>query len=322
MPTHTCDDASSTSSNSTNSDDEDSQKENKSPNKTEEDLTTSILYKLVKASKCAGLQHLKESHDLHKHCKLFNAWQSDLAIVTSTVYDTKHIFANWPKQIGTVPAYVNTALFNLISSHCEAGPKAHIRAHHGQGTKAITELQLHYAQTTSEIIDGAIAHYQTICQCPNETATSYMQHFDVAVDNCRQLGENFQHDNLLTQFMYGLDNKSKIYEARIEALCRSTHMAKLNPMLQPVTLQHIQSQLLAIDERHGLTSNNTIRHYNTGSPYAMPATAKYKTQKSPNKPKQNTICGYKPCGKPGHTTDQRCMKKHDDQNKRKPNNNK
>ena len=67
----------------------------------------------------------------------------------------KGIFANWPQLINKVPNYVNLALFNLVSSCCEAGPKAHIHAFHGNGTKAVTELQRHYAQITSEIIDGA-----------------------------------------------------------------------------------------------------------------------------------------------------------------------
>jgi hypothetical protein len=69
---------------------------------------------------------------------------------------TKHIFNEWPQRIGQVEDYVDLALFNLVSSRCDATPKAHIRAYHGKGTKAITELQHHYAQITNEIIEGSI----------------------------------------------------------------------------------------------------------------------------------------------------------------------
>jgi hypothetical protein len=40
-------------------------------------MSTSILYKLVKAAKCTSLTRLKASTDLRERRKLFNAWQSD-----------------------------------------------------------------------------------------------------------------------------------------------------------------------------------------------------------------------------------------------------
>jgi hypothetical protein len=46
--------------------------------------------------------------------------------VTSTVHDTRNLFNEWPHKLCDLPSYANTALFNLVSSQCEAGPKAHI----------------------------------------------------------------------------------------------------------------------------------------------------------------------------------------------------
>jgi hypothetical protein len=212
-------------------------------------MSTSILYKLVKAAKCTGLPRLKGSTDLRERRKLFNAWISDVTIVTSTVSMTKDLFNLWPRQIGNVEPYVNSAVFNFVSSRCEAGPKAHIRAHRGNGTKAITELQHHYAQITPEIIDAVVTRYQQLTQRQNETATSYMQRFDTTVDECRQLGEDLDDDKILSRFMDGLDSTSKVYEGRIESIRTAKNMALLNPMLQPVTLPYVQSQLLSIDEK-------------------------------------------------------------------------
>jgi hypothetical protein len=198
------------SNNDSNNDSDEEEKEHVPPTMTNEELSTSVLYKLMKAVKCTSFPRLKASPNLRERRKLFNAWQSDLAIIMSTVTLTKDIFLLWPQEIGIVPNYVNNALFNLISSQCEAGPKAHIHAHHGQGTKAITELQHHYAQITSKIIEGAIKHYQQMNQQQNETAMSYMQCFDVTGNDCQQLGENFNNDELLSQFMNGLDIMSKV----------------------------------------------------------------------------------------------------------------
>jgi hypothetical protein len=180
-------------------------------------MTAYILYKLVKTAKCTGLPRLKASPDLRERRKLFCSWQSDLAIVTSTISHTKGIFVNWPVKIGSLPDYVNAALFSLVSSRCDSGPKAHIREFHGYGTKAICELQRHYAQITTEIIDQAITRYQQLRQRQNETATSYIQRFDSIVDDCRQLGENFTKDELLKRFMSGFNTNSKMYKARIES---------------------------------------------------------------------------------------------------------
>lgn len=75
------------------SNDQQSDKENKKPAQiSDEDLSTSILYKLVKAAKCTGLPRLKGSSNLCKQCKYFNMWQSDLAIVTSTITVIKELF--------------------------------------------------------------------------------------------------------------------------------------------------------------------------------------------------------------------------------------
>jgi len=57
-----------------------------------------------------------------------------------------------------------------------------------------------------------------------------------------------------------LDIKNKVYESRIESLRSEKNMATLNPMLKPVTLQYVQSQLLSTDEKRGFTSpNNSIK---------------------------------------------------------------
>jgi hypothetical protein len=56
---------------------------------------------------------------------------------------------------------------------------------------AITQLQHHYAQISTDIINGAITRYQQLKQRRNETATSYMRRFDLVVDDCHQLGKIF-----------------------------------------------------------------------------------------------------------------------------------
>jgi hypothetical protein len=99
------------------------------------------------------------------------------------------------------------------------------------------------------------------------------------------------------------------------------NMSKLNPTLAPVTLQYIQSQLLSIDEKCGYTTpNNSVKRYNTSGPYAMPATSntKYKPRKS-SPTKSRIKCGYKPCGKLGHTTEQCNKKKRDEAYKNRNN---
>jgi hypothetical protein len=132
------------------------------------------------------------------------------------------------------------------------------------------------------------------------------------VDECRKLGENFKEDKLLARFMDGLDSNSKIYEAGIEVLCSAKNMAELNPSFSLITLDYVQSQLLAIDEARGLTNQNTgVRRYNTGNPYAMPATMNPKYQRN-NKTRTvwNAKPGYKSCkycGKIGHTIEE-CRK--------------
>jgi Retrotransposon gag protein len=113
---------------------------------------------------------------------------------------------------------------------------------------AITQLQHHYAQISTDIINGAITRYQQLKQCRNETATSYMRRFDLVVDDCRQLRKNFEDDELLARLMNGLDTESKVYESRIEAIRSEKNMAKKNPTLEQVTLQSVQSQLLSLDE--------------------------------------------------------------------------
>jgi Retrotransposon gag protein len=229
-----------------------------------------------------------------------------LAIVTSTVTVTKDIFKEWPQSINDVPDYVNQALFNLVSSRCEAGPKAHIRACNGNGIKAITELHRHYAQITTEIIDSAMNRYQQLRQRNNETATSFIQRFDTIVDECRQLGEDFDSDKLLSRFMDALDTSSDTYKARIEALLAQKNMSQLNASLNPITLPYVQSQLLSIDEKRGLTAlTSGFKCYKTGDPHAMRASHNYtrtpykNTEQSQKKPVK---CGYKYCGKLGHTT--------------------
>jgi Zinc knuckle len=85
-------------------------------------------------------------------------------------------------------------------------------------------------------------------------------------------------------------------------------MSQQNATLQPVTLPYVQSQLLSIDEKRGLTSPasnfNDYRRYKPGGSYAMTARMIYKTpQKQKGKqPSLKIKCGYKPCGKLGHTT--------------------
>jgi hypothetical protein len=291
---------------------------------TDEDLSTSILYKLVKAAKCTGLPRLKGSSDLRERRKYFNAWQSDLAIVTSTVTVTKELFTEWPQKIGDLPNYANNALFNLVSSRCESAPKAHIRHCHGNGTQAIIELQRHYAQITTEIIDSAMSRYQQLRQRNNETATSYIQRFDTMVDECRQLGEDFDTDKLLSRFMDGLNTNSDVYKARIESLIAQKNMSQLNSSLNPITLPYVQSQLLSIDEKRGLTTpqDTNTKKYKAGSSYAMPATANIKntrTNTQQKHPQRNVKCGYKYCGKPGHTTEECRKRKRDEEYKAKSN---
>jgi hypothetical protein len=133
-----------------------------------------------------------------------------------------------------------------------------------------------------------------------------MQCFDIAVDDCRQLGEDFEEDKLLSRFMDGLNYKSKVYEGQIESIHSEINMAKLNPTLIPITLQYVQSQLLSINEKRGFTSSNSsIKWYNTGNTYAMPATSNTTTKqrKQQTRTPMNVTCGYKPCGKKGHTTE-------------------
>ena len=235
---------------------------------------------------------------------------------------TKDLFTDWPQKIADLPTYANNALFNLVSSRCESAPKAHIRHCHGDGTKAITELQRHYAQITTEIIDNAMSRYQQLRQRNNETATSYIQHFDTMVDDCRQLGEDFDSDKLLSRFMDGLNTNSDVYKARIESLIAQKNMSQLNSSLNPITLPYVQSQLLSIDEKRGLTTpqDTNTRKYKTGSSYAMPATANLKTTRTHTQPKQSqrTVkCGYKYCGKPGHTTEECRKRKRDEEYKAK-----
>jgi hypothetical protein len=55
-PTVTYDVSDSNSESTLGSDDEAQIKENMPPEKTEDDLKASVLYKLVKVSKCTGLQ--------------------------------------------------------------------------------------------------------------------------------------------------------------------------------------------------------------------------------------------------------------------------
>ena len=315
----------SSESESDKTEDLDSEKEDVPLEITEEDMSTAILYKLIKSAKCTGFPRLKASSDLRERRRYFNAWQSDLSIVTSTVTATKDIFKEWPQSISDIPNHVNQALFNLVSSRCEAGPKAHIRACHGNGIKAITELQRHYAQITTEIIDSAMNRYQQLRQRNNETATSFIQRFDTIVDECRQLGEDFDSDKLLSRFMDALDMSSDTYKARIEALLAQKNMSQLNASLNPITLPYVQSQLLSIDEKRGLTTmTNGFKRYKMGDPYAMRATNNYtrtpykhagQSQKKPVK------CGYKYCGKLGHTTFECRKKKRDEEYKAKMNKN-
>jgi hypothetical protein len=152
-----------------------------------------------------------------------------------------------------------------------------------------------------------------------------MQRFELAVDECRQLGENFQEDKLLARFMDGLDSKSKIYEARIEVLCSAKNMAELNPSFTPITLDYVQSQLLAIDEARGLTNQNTgVRRYNSGNPYAMPATMNPNYhRKSKTRLIRKAKPGYKSCkycGKIGHTIEECRKQKQDEDSKGKAGN--
>jgi hypothetical protein len=170
----------------------------------------------------------------------------------------------------------------FITSKCEAGPKAHIRNLQGHGTKAITELQRHYAQITPEIIDSAMRRYQQLRQRTTETATSYIQRFDSTLDECRQLGENFESHQVLSRFMDGLYTQSPVYQARIESLLAHKNMSAQNTSIQPITLSYVQSQLLSIDEKHGLTTpSNAITRYKTETPYAMKAYTTFKSSKRP-----------------------------------------
>ena len=115
---------------------------------------------MTKAAKNIGLEKLKSTTDLSERRADFNAWQSDLELVTQTVTQTKDIFEPWPKNVNPVPNHVNKALYNLISSRCEASPKAHIQPFHPDGTHAILELQRHYAQLTPETTDKAMRCFE------------------------------------------------------------------------------------------------------------------------------------------------------------------
>jgi hypothetical protein len=99
--------------------------------------------------------------------------------------------------------------------------------------------------------------------------------------------------------MNGLDTESKVYESRIEAMRSEKNIAKKNPTLEPVTLQSVQSQLLSLDEEKELTSpSSNTKKYNTGTPYAMPATKvkdKKQTKSPVAKTPHNVVCSYKPC---------------------------
>jgi hypothetical protein len=305
-----------------NSSDTDSDKENIPPSPTNNaEASTSVLYKLTKSARNIGLYRLKASPDLRERRKLFNSWQSDLAIVTSTVSYTQDLFANWPQKINAIPPFVDAALFMFITSKCEAGPKAHIRNLQGHGTKAITELQRHYAQITPEIIDSAMRRYQQLRQRTTETATSYIQRFDSTLDECRQLGENFESHQVLSRFMDGLYTQSPVYQARIESLLAHKNMSAQNTSIQPITLSYVQSQLLSIDEKRGLTTpTNAITRYKGETPYAMKAYANFKNYKRPPPQRQDqktpVQCGYKYCRKPGHTTAE-CRKRKRDEERTK-----
>jgi hypothetical protein len=142
------------------------------------------------------------------------------------------------------------------------------------------------------------------------------------VDECRQLGEDFDSNKLLSRFMDGLDAKSNHYEARIESLLAQKNMSQLNASLATITLPYVQSQLLSIDEKRGLTSPSSgFRNYKTGNPYAMYANTNFKPTFKP-KPQRTTgdiKCGYKFCGKFGHTTSECRKRKRDEEYKAKSN---
>jgi hypothetical protein len=90
----------------------------------------------------------------------------------------------------------------------------------------------------------------------------------------------------------------------------------------------VQSQLLSIDEKRGLTAlTSGFKRYKTGDPYAMRASHNY-TNKTPYKnterqSQNKTVkCGYKYCGKLGHTTFECRKRKRDEEyNKTKLNKN-
>jgi hypothetical protein len=67
---------------------------------------------------------------------------------------------------------------------------------------AITHIQHHYAQISPDIINGAITHYQQLKQRRNKTVTLYMHRFNLVVDHCRQLGKNFENDELLARAIH------------------------------------------------------------------------------------------------------------------------
>jgi hypothetical protein len=57
-------------------------------------------------------------------------------------------------------------------------------------------------------------------------------------------------------------------------------MGQQNSSIQPITLAYVQSRLLSIDEKCGLTTpSNTVNHYKTETPYAMKAQAHFKSSK-------------------------------------------
>jgi hypothetical protein len=76
--------------------------------------------------------------------------------------------------------------------------------------------------------------------------------------------------------MDALNTSSDTYKARIEALLAQKNMSQLNPSLNPITLPYVQSQLLSVDEKRGLTAlTSGFKHYKTGDPYAMHASHNY-----------------------------------------------
>lgn len=142
-----------------------------------------------------------------------------------------------------------------------------------------------------------------------------MQRFDSVVDECTQLGENFDSGKVLSRFMDGLYAKSKVYEARIESLLAHKNMSQQNTSIKPVTLAYVQSQLLSIDEKQGLTTHSiNFNRFKPERPYAMKAHANFK--KPPRTEitdrKRKIQCGYPPCLKDGHTTSE-CRKRKRDE---------